>query len=355
MKITKIPGLGRFGVFIDDIDFSTITNEEWMEVGRIHLETLVTIIRTPKIDTLRYAQLIHMWGTPRLNLPLNIYRKYGMKMREALLARVLSKEDRFAIRTFRDLAENEEYAVARVTPKKDEKGKNIGLFGDGELLWHSNECGNHWFTPGVSLMGYESMTGSCTGFLTTPDYYESLPESLQRELDDMVVIHNYKPNSVNPDDPQAEQDSFYKNNMCPFPNSRVPLIIKSPGGIKGIHLGLNTFDRIEGMAKEESDKLFNRIQKELFVDKYQYDHWYQHDGDICLFDNSITLHRRLIASNGVSPNRVGMRIQYDYDKIVPDYNPYYHEEFNVERANMINLYRESINEGKDVQDSEFQF
>ena len=34
MKISKIPGLGRFGVFVDDVDFDHITDEEWMEIGR---------------------------------------------------------------------------------------------------------------------------------------------------------------------------------------------------------------------------------------------------------------------------------------------------------------------------------
>ena len=45
MKISKIPGLGRFGVFVDDVDFKTITEEEWLEIGKLHLENLVTIIR----------------------------------------------------------------------------------------------------------------------------------------------------------------------------------------------------------------------------------------------------------------------------------------------------------------------
>ena len=41
MKISKIPGLGRFGVFIDDIDFKNLTEEEWMEIGKLHLSSLV--------------------------------------------------------------------------------------------------------------------------------------------------------------------------------------------------------------------------------------------------------------------------------------------------------------------------
>ena len=34
MKISKIPGLGRFGIFIDDVDFNHLTDEEWLEIGK---------------------------------------------------------------------------------------------------------------------------------------------------------------------------------------------------------------------------------------------------------------------------------------------------------------------------------
>lgn len=59
MKITKIPGLGRFGVFIDDVDLNTISDEEWLEIGKLHLEKLVTIIRNTNLTSLpRYQELI---------------------------------------------------------------------------------------------------------------------------------------------------------------------------------------------------------------------------------------------------------------------------------------------------------
>jgi len=45
MKITKIPGLGRFGIFIDDVDFTTMSDDQWLEIGQLHLQNLVTIIR----------------------------------------------------------------------------------------------------------------------------------------------------------------------------------------------------------------------------------------------------------------------------------------------------------------------
>ena len=53
----------------------------------------------------------------------------------------------------------------------------------------------------------------------------------------------------------------------------------------------------------------------MFVEEYMYHHWYQHDKDILIFDNSITVHnRRLEQAN--APERVGYRIQFDYDNLI---------------------------------------
>lgn len=345
MKISKIPGLGRFGVFIDDVDLYNISDEEWMEIGKIHLQTLVTIIRTPAIDYRRYGDLINQWGNPRFNLPLNIFRKYGKSAREALFSGELSEEDRLALECARRWPVDRKYEIIRVTPKKDSKGRDLGVFGDGELRWHSNEVGTTSFTPGVSLMGYESMVGSSTGFCTSVDYYESLSESFRSELDEMIVIHDYQEDLEKTISPELipNQESFYRGNMCPEPKKRVPLIIRSPGGIKGIHYGYNTSYQIEGMSLEQSKNIFDTIMKGMLDEKYIYRHWYQHDGDICLFDNSITLHNRLIKDNGSLPNRVGLRIQYDFDNLTDSvYEPFFQQEFNEDRAKILDLYKQAI-------------
>ena len=342
MKITKIPGLGRFGAFVDNIDLDHISDEEWMELGRLHLEHLVTIIRAPKISYQRYAELMGQWGNPRYNILFNLYLKYGKTATELLFNNELEEDDRTALMNARYFSIDKRFPMlGRVTPKKNSRGKAMGVFGDGELKWHSNECGNFWFSPGVSLMGYENFVGSCTGFLTTPDYYESLSESFRSELDEMVVLHNYQPEKLYPEY-LGDQEGFLKNNMCVNHDGRVPLVIKSPAGIKGIHLGINTFDRIEGMSKEESDKIFATLEKGLFREEYIYDHWYQTDHDLCIFDNSITLHHRLIKDDGRMPDRVGLRIQFDYDNLAENYQPYYQEEFNQTRNVMMGKYNLSI-------------
>jgi alpha-ketoglutarate-dependent taurine dioxygenase len=332
MKVSKIPGLGRFGVFIDDLDFATITNEEWMEVGKLHMESLVTIIRNVKVEPKAYEQWIYKWGTQRVLEALRLNKKHSVVSvghlygeEEAGGVPVDPKDQEWVKNLVNVLAIDEvgpQTAMLRVSGKKDENGRPIGMFQEGELLWHSNESGNLEFSPGVALLGHSGVVGSATGFLTTPDWYESQSESFRSELDEMIICHEFTPGRINPGLREEQDDIMYRN-MCPQP-TEIPLVISSPIGIKGLHYSINTINTIKGMTKEESDKVFDYINKTLFVDEYIYDHWYQQDNDLCLFDNSITLHRRL----GGIADRMCYRIQYDYDKVAPVGNRYYQEPYN---------------------------
>jgi len=62
MKISKIPGCGNYGIFIDDLDLQNISNEEWIEIGKLHLKNLVTIIRNTNIDWRKQSELMALWG-----------------------------------------------------------------------------------------------------------------------------------------------------------------------------------------------------------------------------------------------------------------------------------------------------
>jgi len=342
MKITKIPGLGRFGVFVDDVDLNIITDEEWMEIGKLHLESLVTIIRGNELSPEKYYDLILKWGRPRWNRPINFYLKYGKPIRELVLNNQLDDKDKQEVRLMRQWQPDKTRpGMLRVTPKKNANGESIGIFGDGELLWHSNECGDTAFSPGVALMGWENMLGSRTGFCTSVDWYERQTESFRSELDNMIIVHNYQPSKINPVIIE-EQEYSYKNTMCPENDSQLPLVIKSPGGIKGMHLGINTADRIVGMSKEASEQLFAKIHKEMFVDEFIYHHRYEKNrGEILLFDNSITVHNRTLDLPN-APDRVGLRIQYDYDNITgKKYQPFYQQEFNDRRNHRLALLAEA--------------
>ena len=78
MKITKIPGLGRFGVYIDDVNLETISNEEWTEIGQLNLKNLVTIIRQANCSKDQFSELVLKFGEQRNTTQLSqkYYKKY---------------------------------------------------------------------------------------------------------------------------------------------------------------------------------------------------------------------------------------------------------------------------------------
>jgi hypothetical protein len=86
------------------------------------------------------------------------------------------------------------------------------------------------------------------------------------------------------------------------------------------------------MTKEESQQVFDEIDRGLFVDDYIYDHWYKSNNDLLLFDNSITLHRRL----GDINNRLCYRIQHDYSNLQKDFwQPYLQEPYQTRYEEII--------------------
>jgi hypothetical protein len=330
MKVTKIPGLGRFGVFIDDLDFNNMTDEQWMEVGHIHLNNLVTIIRNVQVALPEYERRMNQWGVPRNLHALKLIKKYntndlGLLYTETSINGItVSAADKKWIMNVANILATEAGAntdLLRVSGKRDANGNPTGMFQEGELLWHSNESGQLNFAPGVSLLGHSGVVGSATGFATTSDWYEEQTESFRSELDEMIICHEFTPGRINPGLREEQDDIMYRN-MCPEP-SEIPLVINSPAGIKGLHYSVNTINRIKGMSEAESKRVFDIIDQGIFVEKYVYDHWYTRDNDLCLFDNSVTLHRRL----GGIADRLCYRLQHDYSKLVPKSTPYLSEPY----------------------------
>jgi alpha-ketoglutarate-dependent taurine dioxygenase len=317
MKITKVPGLGRFGIFIDDVDFTSMSDEEWLEIGKLQLDNLVTIIRDCNMPWEQQPDWIEKFGPRRSGTRFYMEKKYNQNWnwlyKEALADNpILDELDRYTIKAIAKVQYQTPAGKSfmKVSGARDAEGNALGMFAEGELLWHSNESGTLTFTPGVALLGVQNMIGSSTGFITTTDYYENVSNAFRSELDDMILMHRFIPGAINPGLRQ-DQDEIVHHNMCPVNDVEIPMTILSPGGIKGLHYSINTAYSIKGMSKEESDKVFETINKDLFVDKFIYDHWYQSDHDLCLFDNSITLHRRL----GDIKERVCHRVPHDYTKI----------------------------------------
>ena len=270
-RLSEIPNLEGYGVFVDGLDFAHLTRDEWMELGKLHMNKLVMVIRKTGLKRHHFHKVMKMWGKCRQN--------YAAKEVEPEV-----KEEYARIGGDANTGH-----IVRVS-------ETNGLFGSGELLWHSNESGDIAFTPGVALLGDHGMTRSATGFMVTAPYYYSLSDSMRSELDEVVLIHNFQEGKINVND---ENNVVYKN-MCPDPETEIPLVIQSPAGIKGLHFPYNT------VSRSNNDRLLEEIKKDL--ENYTYDYWWENDDDLVIFDNSIVQHRRL----GDTTDRLCHRYQFDY-------------------------------------------
>ena len=339
IRITNIPNLEGYGVFVDDIDFKNLTRTEWMDLGKLSMQKLVMIIRSTGLDNRSFHQVIKKWGKDRQNYAATLFARYPWangQIDHIIASTEVPDEEKDIIREFKRVGGCNQKTgnTLRVSGKKV-NGQRIGMFADGELLWHSNESGDIAFTPAVALLGAENMTNSATGFMVTTPYYYSVSDSFRSELDEMVLIHNFVPGRINPGLNEPQDNLMYKN-MCPDPDTEIPLVIQSPAGIKGLHYSFNTVTGIKGMSNSEAEKILTEIKKGL--EKYTYDYWWENDDDLLIFDNSIVQHRRL----GDTTNRLCHRYQFDYTYLQykvtkQNYIPYFQDPYRSRYVMKMNI------------------
>jgi alpha-ketoglutarate-dependent taurine dioxygenase len=343
MKISKIAGFGSFGHYVDDVDFDHITAEEWLEIGKLNLEGLVTVLRNIKISKDQYYKAIKAFGTMESSWRVNMIKKYGHDY-DALDEDSYKEFDDFEKAFLRNKkyyyeVTEEGHTLTRITGKVDENGNALGVFNSGDLGWHSNEGSLIAFAPVVALLGNEGMVGSSTGFMQTVDYYESLTESFRSELDEMVMVHKYVPGNINTQEVSDPQTAIQiRMSQCPIDGAETPLVVRAPNGRKGLRYTVHTRSSIKGMTAEQSSQVFAEIDKHLFSDKYVFDHWYQQDNDMLLFDNSVTQHRRI----GGEPNRLAYRYHYYPKNLltnpwIPYDLPHYAEEYRLVKSEIDRL------------------
>ena len=301
IHITNIPNLDGYGVFVDNLDFKNLSRKEWIDLGKLHMNKLVMIIRSTGIKKEYFHNIMKIWGKDRQNYAASLFAKYPWangRIEFILASPDVTEEEKEIVKEYSRIGGNnvQNGNVLRVT------GDGTGLFSHGELLWHSNESGDIAFTPGVALLGDRGMCNSATGFMVTTPYYYGVSDSFRSELDELVLIHNFQDGKINV---EGENNLLYKN-MCPEPNTEIPLVMQSPAGIKGLHFPYNTVTGIKGMSNSEAEKVLEEIRKGL--QQYTYDYWWENDDDLLIFDNSIVQHRRL----GDTTNRMCLRYQFDY-------------------------------------------
>jgi len=182
--------------------------------------------------------------------------------------------------------------VIYISNLKYADGANVGLLGDGELRWHSDQTYRTRPATGSMLYGLEVTTTSGQTYWANQYLaYESLPDDVKRAIDERTGVFSYgrRLETFYPKDHQAEDKGLGKR----APEMAVhPIVLANPvSGRRALYADPVTITEIQGLPKDESDRLLAILAEHcVSPDAIYHHHWQQ--GDVVFWDNGCTLHRR---------------------------------------------------------------
>jgi taurine dioxygenase len=170
-----------------------------------------------------------------------------------------------------------------------EDGKPIGALPDGEMHFHSDQC--HQEIPAKATLLYAievPSKGGNTLFSNAYSAYEALPEDLKARIAGRRALNAYTTDttvrSANYDD--AKSSHWH------------PVVRTHPAtGRKALYVNRLMTREIEGLARDESDAILQRLFDHQEQPKFVYEHVWR-PGDILMWDNRCTLHARTDFSSG---------------------------------------------------------
>jgi taurine dioxygenase len=177
------------------------------------------------------------------------------------------------------------YVVSNVI----ENGVPIGSLGAGEAVWHTDM--SYLEDPPKASMLYALEVppgGGDTWFCNMYLAYESLPDPLKQRIQGLTLKHDGTYNSggyvrqgvTAVDDPQTSPGTYH------------PLVCRHPEtGRRGLYLGRRRNACISGLPRAESESLLDELWYLATRDQFTWRHEWQ-VGDVVLWDNRCTMHRR---------------------------------------------------------------
>lgn len=304
------------GCEVYDIDLNS--NNEIIELGKLVADQCVVFVNQ-KISTPRLSEIMTQWGQPSRSLIHNYIlegKLEGRHWREILLnLGYVNKETK-------DMA-----AVSMVSYKNDERKRPMGLFANGELDWHSDQCATDDAQRIIGLQSVSDTKNSKTTFLCTHDAYESLSSDMRSMVKELYVKHRWRDNVMAPG-LNPTQTLLIHYNMVHLDGQETQLYRETVTGRSGIKLPTHSFDGFAGMTMEESQRVLVELRKAVFNDKYVYTQNWQ-DGQIVFMDQEITLHARPTNIKDGDKRTMARVITY-LDKIFPQFQPATHVRYKGE-------------------------
>jgi taurine dioxygenase len=162
-----------------------------------------------------------------------------------------------------------------------EGGVPIGGLGDGEAAWHADMTYVEKPPMGAMLYALEvPPSGGDTYWANMALAYDALPDELKQRIEGRRALHD------------ATYNSAGERRKSNAPSARHPLVRTHPEtGRKCLFLGRRRNSSIEGLPPEESEELLDRLWAHATQERFTFRQQWR-AGDLVLWDNRCTLHRR---------------------------------------------------------------
>ncbi len=255
-----LPTGAALGAEIDGVDLRTLEDDTFAAIHRAWLEHHVVLVRN---QTLTDDDLVAF------------SRRFG-DLDEAPIQETG--------RRFVD-GHPEIYVVSNVV----ENGVAIGSLGAGEAVWHTDM--SYLPDPPKASVLYAlevPASGGDTSFCSMSAAWEQLPAPLQRRVEGMRVKHDGTYNSGG----YVRQGVTATDDPRTSPGTLHPLVYVHPDtGRRGLYLGRRRNAYIDGLSLDESNALLDEIWSLATRDALTWRHHWR-AGDLVLWDNRCTMHRR---------------------------------------------------------------
>jgi taurine dioxygenase len=254
------PTSEALGAQISGVDLKTISDVEFASVHRAWLDHLVVLFRDQDLTD---AELI----------------AFSCRLGALDWAPIQETGRRFV----------EGYPEIYVVSNVIENGEPIGSLGAGEAAWHTDM--SYLEDPPKASMLYAieiPPAGGNTYFCNMYGAYELLPEALKRRIERLRLKHDGTYNSggyvrqgVTPVDDPTTSPGVYHPIVCTHPET----------GRKLLYLGRRRNAYIGGLPLAESERLLDELWSYATRKELVWVHEWQ-AGDVVLWDNRCTMHRR---------------------------------------------------------------
>jgi len=196
---------------------------------------------------------------------------------------------------FGDLFTVPHYANARRHPEvmyvsnlQTGTGERLGSLSNSELNWHSDQSYQVRPATGAIFHAIEMPEDAgATSWCSMQLAFEALPPETQAELEHLEGISRY--NGYERENiPEEEKEKI----RAQYPEVNHPLVLRVPGTEgKTLYLDISITSGIVGMEPERSQALLRELGAVITRPEFTYTHHWR-GGDLMLWDNGRTLHRR---------------------------------------------------------------